>query len=288
MLVRLFPVLFVFLWATGFIGAGLSMPYAEPFSFMTMRFLFAGLIFTVWALATGVVWPRRKAFMQAGVTGLLIHAIYLSAIFWAVRHGLPAGIVGLVSGLQPMVTLLIAAMFLGERIKQQQILGLLAGFIGVAMVISPKLAAGSDAIDPVTLIAAFIGVVSISSGTVWQKRYGSAMDLKAGTAIQYLAAGLFTLVCAILFETGTIVWARELIFALIWLTVAISVGAVLALMVMIREGALSKVSSLFYLVPAAAAIMAYILFGETLNMLQIAGMLVTTIGVALTSMKRKA
>lgn len=288
MLVRLFPVIFVFLWATGFIGAGLSMPYAEPFSFMTVRFLLAGLIFAVWALASGVIWPRRKAFLQAGVTGLLIHAIYLSAIFWAVRHGLPAGIVGLVSGLQPMVTLVIAAIFLRERIKQQQILGLVAGFIGVAMVISPKLSAGSDAIDPVTLIAAFIGVLSISSGTVWQKRFGSAMDLKAGTAIQYLAAGLFTLVCAMLFETGTFTLTPELIIALVWLTVAISVGAVLALMIMIREGALSKVSSLFYLVPAAAAIMAYLLFGETLNMLQIAGMLITTIGVALTSIQRKA
>lgn len=288
MLVRLFPVIFVFLWATGFIGAGLSMPYAEPFSFMTVRFLLAGLIFAVWALASGVIWPRRKAFLQAGVTGLLIHAIYLSAIFWAVRHGLPAGIVGLVSGLQPMVTLVIAAIFLRERIKQQQILGLVAGFIGVAMVISPKLSAGSDAIDPVTLIAAFIGVLSISSGTVWQKRFGSAMDLKAGTAIQYLAAGLFTLVCAMLFETGAFTLTPELIIALVWLTVAISVGAVLALMIMIREGALSKVSSLFYLVPAAAAIMAYLLFGETLNMLQIAGMLITTIGVALTSIQRKA
>ncbi|MBB6260898.1 drug/metabolite transporter (DMT)-like permease [Paenochrobactrum gallinarii] len=287
MLVRLFPVFFVFLWATGFIGAGLAMPYAEPFSFMTVRFIFAGLIFGIWALSSGVVWPRRKAFVQAGITGLLIHAIYLSAIFWAVRHGLPAGIVGLVSGLQPMITLLIAAIFLGERIKQQQVLGLVAGFIGVAMVISPKLSAGSDAIDPVTLLAALIGVLAISSGTVWQKRFGSAMDLKAGTAIQYLAAGMFTLICAVLFETGRFQLTSELIIALVWLTIVISVGAVLALMVMIREGALSKVSSLFYLVPAAAAIMAYVLFGETLNLLQIAGMLVTTIGVALTGIQRK-
>lgn len=288
MLVRLFPVFFVFLWATGFIGAGLSMPYAEPFSFMTVRFIFAGLIFGIWALATGVVWPKGKSFAQACVTGLLVHGVYLSALFWAVHNGLPAGMSGLIAGLQPMVTTLLAGIFLGERIKKQQLLGLVAGFIGVAMVVSPKFSLGSDGINPVTLIAALIGVLAISSGTVWQKRFGSAMDLKAGTAIQYLAAGLFTLVCAALVETGQFQLTSELIIALVWLTIVISVGAVLALMVMIREGALSKVSSLFYLVPAAAALMAYVLFDETLNMTQIAGMLVTTVGVALTSMKRKA
>lgn len=287
MFVRLMPAIFVFLWATGFIGAGLAMPYAEPFSFMTVRFIFAGLIFAVWSLITGVVWPKGKNFVQACVTGLLVHGVYLSAFFWAVHHGLPAGMSALIAGLQPMVTILLAGIFLGERINKQQLLGLIAGFIGVGMVVSPKFSLGADGITPVTLVAALIGILAISSGTVWQKRFGNAMDLKASTAIQYLGAGLFTLVCAVLFETGQFQLTSELIIAMVWLTIVISVGAILALMMMIREGALSKVSSLFYLVPGVATLMAYVLFGETLNLTQSAGLLVITLGVALTSMKLK-
>ena len=244
MAARFFPIMFVLLWATGFIGAGLSMPYAEPFTFMAVRFSIAALIMTLWALASRSIWPKGDVLLHAAIAGCLIHGVYLSALFWAVHHGLPAGMSGLVAGLQPMLTTLIAAILLGERASGRQWAGLLIGFIG------------------------------------------TAGDLKAGTAVQYIAAAILTAVCAFAFETRVMIWSPSLIFALVWLTLAISIGAILALLVMIREGAMSKVASLFYLVPGTAAIMAYLIFGETLSAIQIAGMVVTTLGVALTTLRR--
>ncbi|KAB2720492.1 DMT family transporter [Brucella intermedia] len=285
MAARLFPIMFVLLWATGFIGAGLSMPYAEPFTFMAVRFSIAALIMTLWALASRSIWPKGDVLLHAAIAGCLIHGVYLSALFWAVHHGLPAGMSGLVAGLQPMLTTLIAAILLGERASGRQWAGLLIGFIGVAMVVWPKFSAGSG-VDPKSLAAAFVAVLAISTGTVWQKRFGTAGDLKAGTAVQYIAAAILTAVCAFAFETRVMIWSPSLIFALVWLTLAISIGAILALLVMIREGAMSKVASLFYLVPGTAAIMAYLIFGETLSAIQIAGMVVTTLGVALTTLRR--
>lgn len=282
---RFFPVMFVLLWATGFIGAGLSMPYAEPFTFMAIRFVIAVSIMTIWAFASRSVWPTGNALLHAAIAGSLIHGAYLSALFWAVHHGLPAGMSGLVAGLQPMLTTLIAAILLGERATGKQWLGLIIGFSGVAMVVWPKFSAGSG-VDPQSLAAAFVAVLAISTGTVWQKRFGTAVDLKSATAVQYMAAAALTIICAFLFETRVVVWSPSLIFALVWLTLAISICAILALLVMIREGAMSKVASLFYLVPGTAAIMAWLIFGETLGPIQIAGMVVTTLGVALTTMKR--
>lgn len=279
---RFFPVMFVLLWATGFIGAGLSMPYAEPFTFMAMRFLIAAAIMTVWALASHSVWPKGRVLLHAAIAGSLIHGVYLSALFWAVHLGLPAGMSGLVAGLQPMLTTLIAAAILGEKASGRQWLGLLVGFCGVAMVVWPKFSAGSG-VDPESLAAALVAVVAISTGTVWQKRFGTAGDLKAGTAVQYIAAAALTLIGAFVFETRVVVWSPQLIFALVWLTLAISIGAILALLIMIREGAMSRVASLFYLVPGTAAVMAWLIFGETLSLVQIAGMAVTTLGVALTT-----
>ncbi|MHC5231818.1 DMT family transporter [Brucella sp. LJL56] len=285
MAARFFPIMFVLLWATGFIGAGLAMPYAEPFTFMAVRFSIAAVIMTLWALASKAVWPKGPVLVHAAIAGCLIHGAYLSALFWAVHHGLPAGMSGLVAGLQPMLTTLIAAMLLGERASGRQWAGLLIGFLGVAMVVWPKFSAGSG-VDPKSLAAAFFAVLAISTGTVWQKRFGTTGDLKTGTAVQYIAAAALTALCAFAFETRVMIWSPQLIFALVWLTLAISIGAILALLVMIREGAMSKVASLFYLVPGTAAIMAYLIFDETLGPIQISGMGITTLGVALTTIKR--
>lgn len=285
MITRFIPIMFVVLWASGFIGAGLSMPYAEPFTLMAIRFCIAAAIMTLWALASKSLWPKGVEFFHAALIGSLIHGIYLSALFWAVNHGLPAGMSGLVSGLQPMMIMVIAALLLKERATPAQWAGLLIGFSGVVMVIWPKFSI-SGGVDPQSLGVAFFGVVAISIGTVWQKKFGAAGDLKAGTAVQYIAAAFITGIAAFAFETRIIEWTPQLIFALAWLTLAISIGAILALMVMLREGAIAKVASLFYLVPGTAAIMAYLIFGETLNLIQIIGMIITTLGVALTTRRK--
>lgn len=285
--IKYFPALFVFLWATGFIGAGLAMPYAEPFTFMTVRFFLAAVILGLWARFGGAPWPDKRGFIHAAIVGCLIHGVYLSGVFWAVRHGLPAGMTALVSGLQPLITTLIAAMFLRETVVMRQWLGLAIGFCGVALVVVPKFSLSSGGINPVTLSAALVAVLGISIGTVWQKRFAVNIDLKTGTTVQYIAAGIFTGLLSVFFETRAVIWSPELLFAMLWLVLVLSIGAILLLLVLIRQGEISKVASLFYLVPGTAAVLAYLLFGETLTLVQILGMVVTTVGVALATMQKK-
>ena len=285
--VRYFPALFVVLWATGFIGARYAMPYMEPFYFLTIRFLIAGAILGLWVVLDGNHWPNRRGAMHAIIAGCLIHGAYLGAAFWAIHNGLPAGMSALVVGLQPLITALIAGLVLGETIQPRHWAGLAVGCIGVAMVLWPKLVISAGGITPATVSAAIFSVVAISIGTVWQKRFVGTIDLKAGTTLQYLGAAVLTGICSLLLETHTIVWSGELIFAMFWLVFVLSIGAVLLLMLLINQGAVSKVASLFYLVPGVTALMAYALFGETLTPFQLVGMVIATLGVALSTGQRR-
>ena len=287
--VRHFPALFVLLWATGFIGARYAMPYMEPFLFLTLRFAIAGVILGVWVTAAGNHWPGKRGAMHAIIAGCLIHGAYLGAVFWAIHQGLPAGMSALVVGLQPLITALIAGIALGETIQPRHWAGLAVGFAGVTMVLWPKLSISADGITPATVTASIISVIAISAGTVWQKRFVGAIDLKAGTALQYLGAAVLTGILSLLFETHIVTWAAPLFFAMFWLVFVLSIGAVLLLMILINQGAVSKVASLFYLVPGVTALMAYALFGETLTPFQLVGMCIATLGVALsTGQKRSA
>jgi drug/metabolite transporter (DMT)-like permease len=287
--VSLFPALFVVLWATGFIGARYAMPYMEPFLFLMLRFAIAGAILGVWVAVAGNKWPDRRGALHAMIAGCLIHGAYLGAVFWAIHNGLPAGMSALVVGLQPLITAVVAGIALGETIERRHWAGLAVGFIGVSMVLWPKLSISAQGITPANVAAALFSVVAISIGTVWQKRFVGQIDLKAGTTLQYFGAMILMAVMTFAFETHQIVWSGELAFAMAWLVLVLSIGAVLLLMVLIKQGAVSRVASLFYLVPAVTALMAYALFGETLSPFQLVGMLIATLGVALsTAQKRSA
>lgn len=286
--VRLFPALFVLLWATGFIGARYAMPYMEPFLFLTLRFLIAGTILGVWVALTGNAWPGRRGAMHAIIAGCLIHGVYLGAVFWAIHQGLPAGMSALVVGLQPLITALIAGVALGETIQPRHWAGLAVGFAGVAMVLWPKLSVSADGITPATVTASIVSVIAISAGTVWQKRFVGAIDLKAGTALQYFGAAVLMGLLSLVLETHQVTWGAPLAFAMFWLVFVLSIGAVLLLMILIKQGAVSKVASLFYLVPGVTALMAYVLFGETLTHFQLIGMAIATLGVALSTGQRRS
>jgi drug/metabolite transporter (DMT)-like permease len=278
---RFIPPLFVLLWATGFIGARYAMPWAEPFTFLALRFIFAFLL-----LALIVVLMRRRALglrdaTNAMIAGALMHGLYLGGVFWAIRHGLPAGLSALIVGLQPLITAVMAGIFLGERIQPRHWVGLAVGFTGVVIVLSPKLAAFTGGVTPATLAASVVSVAAMSAGTVWQKRFAGASDLVSGTLWQYLGGALLMLAGSLAFETRVMTVNGEFIFAMAWLVLVLSIGAIFLLMIMIREGEMSKVASLFYLVPAVTAVIAWVLFGEELSLVQIAGMAVATIGVGL-------
>jgi drug/metabolite transporter (DMT)-like permease len=279
---RLIPPLFVLLWATGFIGARYAMPWAEPFTFLAARFALAfallAALLVVWRSHAGA---RLADAMHAVIAGVLMHGIYLGGVFWAIHRGMPAGISALIVGLQPLITAILAGRLLGEKILPRHWLGLALGFVGVVIVLSPKFGAIGGGVTPATLAAAAIAVFAMSLGTIWQKRFGGDTDPVSSALYQYLGAAALMAVGSIAFETRTVVVNGELIFAMAWLVLVLSIGAIFLLMYMIRQGEMSKVASLFYLVPAVTAVIAWALFGEQLTPAQIAGMALTTVGVGL-------
>ncbi|HEY6630527.1 MAG TPA: DMT family transporter [Rhizobiaceae bacterium] len=285
---RLIPILFVFLWATGFIGARYAMPWAEPFSFLAVRFILA---FAILAAAAALLRAERlewRNVLHAGMAGVLMHGVYLGGVFWAIHHGLPAGLAALIVGLQPLLTAVLAGRLLGERIMPRHWVGLAAGLAGVVIVLSPKLGAMEGGVTAATLAASLVAVAGMSAGTIWQKRFLAGSDLVAGTCWQYAGGALVMVILSFAFETRRFTLNGELVFAMAWLVLVLSIGAIVLLMIMIRDGEMSKVASLFYLVPAVTALIAWALFGEELTLVQIGGMALATFGVALATQRTPA
>lgn len=280
---RFIPASFVVLWATGFIGARYAMPWAEPFTFLAIRFVIAAILFAGLAVLLGSARATREEALHATMAGVLMHGVYLGAVFWAIHRGMPAGLSALIVGLQPLITAVLAGKFLGEAILPRHWAGLAVGLIGVVIVLWPKLGALGGGVTPATLTASLVSVLGMSAGTIWQKRYASGGDLVSATMWQYVGGSAVMILGSLAFETRAVTVNGELIFAMAWLVLVLSVGAIFLLMVMIRDGEMSKVASLFYLVPAVTALIAWALFDERLNLLQIAGMAIATMGVALTT-----
>lgn len=278
---RFIPASFVVLWATGFIGARYAMPWAEPFTFLAVRFVIAALLLAGLMLVLGSKRATRAEALHATAAGILMHGVYLGAVFWAIHRGMPAGLSALIVGLQPLITAVLAGKFLGEAILPRHWAGLAVGLIGVVIVLWPKLGALGGGVTPETLVASLVSVLGMSAGTIWQKRYASGGDLVAATMWQYIGGGALMILASLTFETHTVVINGELIFAMAWLVLVLSIGAIFLLMVMIRDGEMSKVASLFYLVPAVTAVIAWALFGEQLSLVQIVGMAIATLGVGL-------
>jgi drug/metabolite transporter (DMT)-like permease len=278
---RLIPATFVVLWATGFIGARYAMPWAEPFTFLAARFVLAAVLFAGLVVVLGSKRASREEALHATGAGILMHGVYLGAVFWAIHRGMPAGLSALIVGLQPLITAVLAGKFLGEAILPRHWAGLAVGLAGVVIVLWPKLGALGGGVTSATLTASLVSVLGMSAGTIWQKRFASGGDLVAATMWQYVGGASVMILASLAFETHTVVINGELIFAMAWLVLVLSIGAIFLLMVMIRDGEMSKVASLFYLVPAVTAVIAWALFDEQLNALQIAGMAIATLGVGL-------
>lgn len=273
------PATFVFLWATGFIGAKYGLPYAQPATFLVLRFMLVVALMLPIALALRAPWPpSRSQLVHVAIAGVLLHGGYLGGVFTAIHAGMSAGLSALIVGLQPILTALVAAPLLGERVTRRQWLGLALGFGGVALVVAQRLTIGG--LSGFSFAMAALALVSITFGTVYQKRYCGAFDLRSGAVIQFVAAGLALAPFALLFEHDPVHWTGELVFAMAWLVLVLSIGAISLLTLLIRRGAATKVASLFYLVPPVTATIAFFLFGETLGPLALAGFALAVIGVA--------
>ncbi|UUP17134.1 DMT family transporter [Nitratireductor thuwali] len=279
------PALFVVLWATGFIGARYAMPWADPFTFLWVRFAITFFLLLAFIPFLGARRIPARVGAHAAIAGMLMHGVYLGGVFWAIAHGLPAGLAGLIIGLQPMLTAILAGVFVGEKVSARHWLGLAVGLIGVAIVLAPKLGAVYGGVTAATVTAGLIAVLAMSAGTVWQKRFVVNTDLISGTLWQYAGGWVVVFTASLFLEDRRFIINGELIFAMTWLVLVLSVGAIFLLMFLIEKGEVARVASLFYLVPAVTAVMAWYLFGETLTLVQMAGIAVTTFGVALSTLR---
>jgi drug/metabolite transporter (DMT)-like permease len=273
------PGVFVVFWASGFIGAKFGLPYAEPLTFLALRMFGVVVLLGLFMLIAGARWPSREGVLDSYVTGVLMHALYLGGVYISIAHGLPAALSALVVGLQPLLTSTIANRLLGERVVARQWAGLALGLAGVYLVVQDKATVG--AATPLAWSGAVVGLIAITIGTVYQKRFGTGIDWSSGMFIQYAGAGILFALGAMAFETRTVRWTPEFLFALGWLVFVLSFGAVWLLYFLIRRAAATRVVSLFYLTPPVTALMAWSLFGERLAPLALVGMGVCVVGVFL-------
>lgn len=275
------PGLFVLLWSTGFIGAKEGLPYAEPFTFLALRMVIACVLLAVLSGLRRARFPRTVADLgHTAVAGLLLHAGYLGGVFYAIDHGMPAGLSSLIVGLQPILTAVLAQPMLRERVSPRQWGGLALGFAGVGLVVEERVGAALDhPIERGAFVAVGIALLSTTAGTLYQKRFARQIDLTAGAAIQYAAATLVLGGLAVSFETMAIDWTPRFVFALAWLVLVLSLGAILLLLRLIREHSVSRISSLLYLVPPMTALEAYLIFDERLGLVALLGMLLVVLGV---------
>jgi drug/metabolite transporter (DMT)-like permease len=284
--VVLVPIFFVLLWSTGFVGAKYGLPYADPFIFLAIRVLIASALLYLYLILKKAQFRLSKEERNlSAVIGLTLHFMYQGGVFFAISQGMPAGIAATVTSLQPILVSLIGIRVLHERLSRNQIAGLIFGFVGVFLVLSPAFNSTSE-INYKGIIAIVIALAGSTIATLIQKRGGSNVPLVAGTAFQYLNAATCFLVAAIATRGFRIEWNTKFIFALSWLIFGLSVGAILILLTLLKHGSASQVSSLLYLVPPATAIEAYFLFGEKLTLTEFAGIFLTAIGVFMVIHKR--
>ncbi|WP_372981181.1 DMT family transporter [Marinobacter sediminum] len=284
------PALFVWLWSTGFIGAKYGLPFAEPFTLLLIRMLLTLVLLVGLAWLMKTRWPGWRGAGHLAVTGILVHGCYLGGVYYAIQDGMASGIVSLIVGLQPLVTAAAAVVFLKEAVSGRQWLGLALGLIGVSLVLVEKFGGTGveSGISPWALAWTLVALAGISMGTVYQKRHGTGADLVAGTIIQYAAAATLFAIGAFALESREVEWSLQLQLSMAWLVLGVSIGAILLLMWLIRQGAASQVASLFYLVPPVTALEAYLLFDERLGGLAMVGGLVAITGVALVVTQKKA
>jgi drug/metabolite transporter (DMT)-like permease len=284
-LLRAMPAVFVVIWSTGFIVARYAMPYAPPLKFLSLRYALSVAAFIAWALASRAAWPRGKAqFAHLAVAGILMHAGYLGGVWAAVKAGMGAGLSALLVGLQPVLTALwISAR--GGEVRPRQWAGLALGLVGLVLVVWQKLGYGE--VSPANFTFAAIALFAITAGTLYQKRFVAPCDVRTANLVQLAAALAVTLPLALLEDEG-LRWVladggvnRELVGALAWSVLGMTLGGSSLLYLLIQRGAATTVTSLMYLVPPTTALMAWLLFGEPITALIVAGMALTAVGVAL-------
>jgi drug/metabolite transporter (DMT)-like permease len=275
---RAAPAIFVVLWSTGFIGTKYVLRDAEPLTYLAIRMILVVALMAIIAVIARPRWPDWSGVGHSVAAGILVHGFYLGGTALAIAHSIPAGLSALIPGLQPILTSTLANRWLGERVTPLQWSGLLLGLGGVVLILHNRPMSGEAGWG---WLASGVSLVSITLGTLYQRRYCGHIDWRAGNLIQYIAVAIFFAAGAWLFESNVVHWTGEFVLALIWLAVVLSIGSIGLLYWLIRRSAATSVASLFYLVPAVTALMAYVLFGERLDRVAIVGMVACAAAVFL-------
>jgi drug/metabolite transporter (DMT)-like permease len=275
---RAASAIFVVLWSTGFIATKYVVRNADPLTYLAIRMALVVVLMAVIAAIARPRWPDRIGIVHSAVAGILVHGFYLGGTAIAISHSIPAGLSALIPGLQPILTSTLANRWLGERVTPLQWSGLLLGLIGVVLILHNRPMSGEAGWG---WLASGVSLVSITLGTLYQRRYCGQIDWRAGNLVQYIAVTVFFAAAAWLFKTNVVRWTGEFVLALAWLVVVLSIGSIGLLYWLIRRRAATSVASLFYLVPAVTAGMAYVLFGERLDTVAIAGMVACATAVFL-------
>jgi drug/metabolite transporter (DMT)-like permease len=286
---RLAPVAFILLWSSGWVAAKFGAMVSGPLTFLSIRFAVAILFFVAIAVLSGARWPSERGELgRVLISGLLLHGGYLGPVWWAIGAGVPAGLSGIIAGLQPLLTALAAPYVLDERLGRVQKLGLVLGFVGVAVAVLPKLLnQGAADVPWFPVVINVLGMVSVTAGTIYQKRYLHGTDIRSVATLQYLAALAVILPVALLLEPFHVEFGWHFLAVLAWSVLGTSVAAILLLLYLLNQGQVSRVASLVYLVPPLAALQAWIFLGEALTPLIILGTVIVVAGVYLANYKGK-
>nr|WP_269459898.1 DMT family transporter [Polynucleobacter necessarius] len=271
------------MWSAGFVIARLAMPYVEPATFLFWRFAVVRAAMAALSLVWRMTWPIWAQIKHIAVAGILLQFGYLMGVWFAVRLGMTVGLVAIIVGLQPIVTAWFAA-WISEKVTQRQWIGLGFGFAGVALVVAEKI--GFAHIPFVSYVLAFIGLLSITFGTLYQKKFCPVFDLRAGSSIQFGVSAVLCFICMYVFESGEMIWNLSVIGALLWATFPLSIGSISLLFMMIRKEAATKVTSLLYLMPPTTALMAWLMFDEPFTLLMAVGLCLTMTGVVLVNARQ--
>ena len=282
---RAAPAIFVVLWSTGFVATKYVLHSAEPLTYLAIRMAVVVMLMAVIVAVARPQWPDRWGIGHSVVAGILVHGFYLGGTAVAIAHSIPAGLSALIPGLQPILTSTLANRWFGERVTPLQWSGLLLGLAGVVLILHGRPMSGEAGWG---WLASGVSLVSITLGTLYQRRYCGNIDWRAGNLVQYVAVTVFFGVGAGLFETRAVHWTSEFVLALAWLAIVLSIGSIGLLYWLIRRSAATSVASLFYLVPAVTAAMAYVLFGERLDAIAMAGMVACAAAVFLVNRRALA
>ena len=276
------PVLFILLWSSGYVAGKIALPHTGPLTLLTLRFGLAAVVLIAVALATGAPWPHRaRAWGHLAVVGLLMQVLHFSGIYFALQWGLSAGVAGLLIGLMPLATAFGAHWWLGERLGSRQALGLLGGLAGVALVVADKPLAGAWP----ACAAAGVGLLGLVAGTLYQKRFCAHMDLRSGAGVQMAVSALAVALMAGPTEGFRVDWQPGFIGAWLWVALVNSIGAFSLMFLMIRRGQAGQVARLFFLIPGVSALMGFVLLGEHLAPLAMAGFALSACAVSLAAGK---